>query len=262
MSSVNDRRFALVHKDKGLRMAGASWVEMTGSAVLFDDFVGDTIASDNWAITSPQATGGTDWAINNAAGFPTAGHGGWIAATTGTADNDNEVINGDGIWAATRAGNGMLTFQTAFTLPSIAGIAAQGGFTDAVNELPFSIGGSDAITSTASDAAAFILDVDADTDDFFGVNVDSDTDGTLVTLEGTPAADTLYIARIEIDSSGSCYYYFGSTLDGSGRPAYKGQDTVGVTPTVLLLPYLNVKATAGAAAKSMEADYVLVACAR
>lgn len=230
---------------------------------LFDDFLVDTVNGDLWLIDSPQATGGTDFAISTTAGDPVAGHGGWIAGTTGTADNDNENIAGEILWRADRATNGrMLVFETRLSIPTITTIGVQAGLTDAKTEGAFALGAADAITSTATDAAVWIVDTDAATDEWFGLNVADDTDGALVGGGQAVTATTATVLRIEVDASGNCFYYFSDKESESHQPSLVGSDTTGLTETVALCPFVNVAARAGSAARSVEVDYIFVACAR
>jgi len=230
---------------------------------IFDDFLGDTLNTDLWVASSPQATGGTDFAISTTAGDPVAGHGGWIAGTKGTGDDDEEIINGEILWTPSRAvGGRMLVFETRLSAPVVTTIRLSAGFTDVKNEGPFDLGASDAITSTATDAAAWIVDTDADTDEWFGLNVDTNADGDLVSGAGAPTAATATVLRIEIDALGQCFYYFDDSESDQALPALIGSDTTGVTETVALTPFVDVLTRGDVDNQVVEVDYLFISCAR
>lgn len=246
--------------DRPIRLSGASWVEPSGAAILFDDFLSDTLDADDWDAVAVQATGGTRFAHNTAGGDPTAGHGGWIVATTGTGDNDTEGLFGQLAWAAERAGNGLLVYETSISLPSVAGIGFSAGLTDARTEAATLF---QFITTTwttvPTDAVALSFDTDATTDLVRGIGVKADVDTTAV-VGSAPAATTATRLRIEVDSTGKAYFYQGAT--SAPDPTYLGSAAAAVTATVLLCPFVEVSAKAGSAAKSIEVDYVFVACGR
>lgn len=259
----NDRNLNtgyLRHTDKPIGLHGASWVEPTGAVVLFDDFLQDTLEADHWDAVSLQATGGTDFAISTTAGDPVAGHGGWVAGTTGTGDNDAEALFGQLAWKAGRAGNGMLVYEAAISLPSVAGVGFSVGLTDARTESAalFALSGT-TWTTTPTDAVAWAFDTDATTDVANGIGVKADVD-TAAVAGVIPVATTFERYRIEIDSTGRAYFFQGS---GVGvQPSLVGTVADAVTTTVLLAPYIEVSCKAGGAAKSLECDYILTACAR
>jgi hypothetical protein len=253
---IEDRAIRLEHTDKPIRMKGASWIEPSGAAVLFDDFLGDLLA-DEWAVDSAKT--GTNFAISaTAGGADTPGHGGWaVGVTDADADNANEALVAELNWYAEKAGNGMLVMEARIILPLITAVAAYVGFTDALDDgdLPQEIGSSQDITSNAEDAAGWGFDTDATTDVFYGVAVDSAATGDTADVVGSaPVADTPMVLRVELDAVGTAYFY----QDG----LYKGSDDAGLTPSVALTPYAGVENRSSSAAKSLEVDYILVACAR
>ncbi len=257
---VYDRGLYHEFNDHPLRTMGAAWVEPTGAAVLFDDFLGDTLSTDLWQ-TDQVGTGGLFAIQATADGIQP--HGGWIRATTGSTASDEVRLNGEIIWRADRAGDGMLVFQVRYA----HGAAGQGrlnlGFTDAKSEVPFSLSAGPALNSVATDAATILLD-EAINDNVYGVCVDTDTDGSLNLLGSAPTLGTsaAHTARIEIDSAGNCYYYFlADDLTSHRPPAFQARDTVGVSPDVHLCPVVAIETTS-AAGRRVDVDYILVACGR
>lgn len=220
---------------------------------LFDDFHGDTFATGTWDAVSTQATGGTDWAYDATAGNPA--NGGWIAGTTGTADNDTEAIFGPLNWMANRAtADGLLIFEARVNLPSIAGVGMSCGLTDARTESATMFQFvTTTWTTVPTNAVAWSYDTDATTDAFRGIGVKADVD-TAAVVGTLPVADTPITYRIEVDSSGTATFFENAVLIGTVANA--------VTVTTPLCPFIEVSAKAGAAAKVGEADYVYVTCPR
>ena len=253
-------------RDQGLRMSGASWLEQTGAAVLFDDFVGDTLNTNLWLAT--ETATGVAWAISATAGDPVAAHGGWASAQTDNVDAAAEELAAAasstvGQWRADRAGNGVLVFQCRLTSPTaITARIINAGFTDDPTEgaaLAMSLS-TTTWTTTASDAALWVLSsLATDNDNFVGQTVDTDVDGTHIASAVAAAADTATVLRVELDSVGGAYFY--QTDGATARPAFQGYVSVGVTETVALCPYVALASTATTAA-DIELDYVLVSCAR
>ena len=221
---------------------------------IFDDFAEDTINLDRWADSEEGV--GTAFAISTTAGDPVAGHGGWISGATAATAGNNREFAGELIWRADRAGSNLLVFEARITLPSVALIAVNAGFNDAKSEVGITVDitGANVLTTAGSDVAVIAFDTDQTTDEWIGVNVDTDVDGAVVTGGGTPAANTAKRLRVEIASDGGCYYHTDGVFRGS-------ELATGVTETVLLAPYLGVE-TRTTAAKTLEVDYIFVGCAR
>ena len=257
---VADRGDREEYTDKPIRLRGASWVEPGGAAIFFDDFLYDTLGVD-WLAT--QTATGTAWAVSPTAGDPVAGHGGWISATTDNADaSANEIgFGADGAPAAgfkaERAGNGMLVFEARISKPTaITTTWVNVGLTDDPTEgaaLAMSLT-TTTWTTTATDAAIWgLFSTATDNDNFILQTVDSNADGTHVPSTIAAAADTATRLRIEVDSAGVVYGY--------QDDKYQGIVSVGVSPDVILTPYLGVGGTT-TTSTALEADYVFVACAR
>ena len=264
---VNDRSFYIENLNKPIRMSGSSWVEQTGAAVFFDDFLGDTLDSNKWLATNTDGTDttGSAFAIAVAAGDPVAGHGGWIVGTPGTNSDSAEELGfgADGApasgFACGSADNGMLVFETRITLPVITNIRVNAGFSDDPTEgaaLAMSLNAT-TFTTNDTDGTMWVFDTTATTDVFYGLGVaggtDSATDSLTCVVGAAPVAETAMVLRIELDESCNAYFY----QDGG----YVGLQALANTSTTVLTPYLAV-GNLGTDAGALEADYVLAACAR
>src|SRR4051812_329819 len=114
------------HVDKVLKLDGASWVEPQGSAVLFEDFLVDVLADTPFVTATQSGTPLTAAVIDNTAGAPTAGHGGWVGGKTDdvAAEIDELAFGGLGTGAGTppfvpaRAGNGVMVCEFGFVIPT------------------------------------------------------------------------------------------------------------------------------------------------
>ena len=259
-TSLADRGDRFEIQDKALRLRGASWVEPGGAAVFFDDFLYDTLSVD-WLAT--QVATGTAWAVSAAAGDPVTGHGGWITAITDNVDaSSNELgFGADGAPAAgfkaERAGNGMLVFEARISKPTaITTTWVNVGLSDDPTEgvaLAMSLT-TTTWTTTATDAAIWgLYSTATDNDNFILQTVDSNVDGTHVPSTIAAAADTATRLRIEVDDAGVVY--------GFQDDKFMGQVAVGLSPDVLLTPYIGIGGTT-TTSTALEVDYVLVACAR
>ena len=109
-------------------------------------------------------------------------------------------------------------------------------------------------TTTATDAAIWgLYSTATDNDNWIGQAVDTNVDATHVASTIAAAADTATRLRIELDSAGVAYFFQDDKFQGAAA--------VGTSPDVILTPYLAVGATT-TTSTALEADYVLVACAR
>ncbi len=126
------------------------------------------------------------------------------------------------------------------------------GLTDATGlEMPCTIGGGDALTTTASDFAGFVYDSAADTDEWFGVAVDSDTDDAgSATTTVAPTADTYQRLTATLSADGATIAF---AIDGTTQLTLTGD--AGVSPDVSL--YLTVCVAANSAASEVvDVDYL------
>jgi len=234
-----------------LTLEGTARVETQGAFQLFDDFLYQTLAESDtpWVLNKGSDGSAADPAID-------AQECGVLKLTTGagdgsTAQDGSQVVCHIPVQADSGGlvGEARLHINTAIT-----NLAVNVGFTDSkALEEPFTIAAGDAITSTASDAACFVYDTDADTDEWFMCAVDSDTDDTGNATTGTaPTADTYQTFRIEIDSDGNTIrFYIDGTLEGTLTGG-------GISPDVDL--YFTVIACGdGTASKTVDVDYIYVA---
>src|SRR3990167_4087256 len=202
-----------VHVDKPLIFQGASWYEPGGSAILFDDFVGG-LETTYWDAVGVQATSGVSFAYVTGAGGADVGHGGWIKGTTGTGDDDCEMLVGENLaWTSLLSNTqGMLTFEARLCMPVITTVGINAGFTDAITETSagnlFNIPSGDAPTGIPADGAAWAFDTDGTTDVFYGVGVTNTTFTTYAAAAvGTaPPTDDPFTVRLEIDSAQVGYF--------------------------------------------------------
>jgi hypothetical protein len=246
--------------DKPIRLKAASWIEPTGAAVFFDDFLGDTLNTFNWVATSTAT--GTAWAVSSTAGDPVAAHGGWIKATTDNVDASAEELGSMaattvGNWRPDRAGNGLLVFEARVSKPdALTTTWCVVGLSDDESEgaaLAMSLS-TVTWTTTAVDAIAWgLYSTATDNDNWIAQAVDTNVDDTHVASTIAAAADTATKLRIELDTAGVGYVF----QDG----IYQGILPTGVTPTIPLIPYIGVGGTT-TTSTSLEVDYVLVACGR
>lgn len=227
--------------------------------VIFDDFLcqslletstpwilnagSDDVAVDP-AVTSTKEAGGVIQLVSGDAGTGVAADGSQIVCAI--------PVQADG-------GNG-LVFETRLKIVSaVTTVQVNVGFTDVTTlELPVSIGGSDALTTNASDFAGFVYDTGADTDQWFGVAVDGDTDDTSSATTGlAPTADTYQILRAEISPDGSVVRFL---IDGV-EVLKLNPGSAGVSPDVNLYFTIIVNSTT-TTSRTVKVDYIYIGCSR
>jgi len=180
---------------------------------------------------------------------------GYVQLQTGTAVS--AAIGDDGSQLVShvpfQAQKGNLVFETRLHIDTaVTTVSVNAGLTDATGlEEPFSIGGSDAVTSTASDGACFVYDTGADTDGWFGLAVKGDTDDKgCGTLAVKPTAGTDQVLRMEINSTGGTIKFF---VDGAlARTMTTG---TGVTASTNLYPTVTANTEDGTQ-RTVDVDYV------
>ncbi len=218
---------------------------------LFDDFNYQTIAETDtpWILNS--GSGASDAAINAQAG-------GVIRLTSG-GSNTNMATDGVQVICAVpvQIQNGGVSVECRLHInTAITNSVVNFGLTDDTStvEMPATIGGGDAITTNAADAVVMCYDSAADTDQWFGIAVDSDTDDTgNATLGVAPTADTYQVLRIDfLDTGGAGIEFF---VDGTRRLALSGD--AGVSPNVNLYAIVAVDENS-AAAQVVDVDYIKV----
>lgn len=147
-----------------------------------------------------------------------------------------------------RASAGKMRMTVRLTLEDITSCAWFFGFTDTTAlEMPFTLGGGDALTSNATDAAGVLFDVSADTDRWWAVGVANDVDATKVDIGVAPVANTYETFEIRLSTAGAMEVLRNGVTVASVSAA--------VTASVLLVPVITGFSRA-AAAKVLTADVI------
>jgi len=221
----------------------------------FDDFLYQTIteADTPWILNSGSDAQAIDPAI-------ATDECGVIRCTSGNngggyAADGSQLIGS----VPVQADSGGLHFEARVRInTAITNAQVCVGLTDVTTlELPVSIGGGDALTTTASDFVGFVYDTGADTDEWFGVAVDSDTDDTgSATTSTAPTADVYQTLGIDVSSDGATILF---TIAGTAVLTLTG--AAGVSPAVNLYPTVIVNATT-TTSKVVDVDYIDVSHSR
>lgn len=169
---------------------------------IFDDFLYQTLTEINtpWILNK----GSDDTALDPAI-LPGSAKG-QITLVTG---NNSGLIADDGSQIVcsipVKADYPNLVVETRLYMPNIASCSLNIGLTDTTDlEEPFSINGSDVITSNASNAACIVYDYSALTKQFFACCVNNDVDDTGNGTTGiTPVNSEALMFRIEVLNNGA-----------------------------------------------------------
>ena len=280
MAHVEDRgRRGIVHQDKRLVMKGASFLEPQSSIVLFEDFLVDVLSDSPYVTVTQSGTATTAAAISATAGAPgSTALGGWVAGATDDVDAEIDEIAFGGLgtgagtpWMrADRAGNGVLVAEFGFVIPSA--LTARQYFTgltdDAVEGTAtngsLNIQTAYTLVDVADDAAGFIFSSLATAPTVWKYAATLATAGSTVSAatEGvTGVVDQYTVNRVEVDSLGNAYFYqsiSGATTSGRKDPTAIGALALAVTPTVGLLPKMDIAPTTTTAVE-WELDYCFAA---
>ena len=233
-----------------------------GKVELLDDF-----------LLSADASGWNDNTENSGTAAQLANReDGYVTLVTGTTSGNRSQITGERVWRS--ESGGPLMFEAGFvSITAITLRALYVGLTDATGiENPIEASGSgDGITTTATDAVGFMYDTLADTDVWFAVGVDSDTDapgaGPLAArfTERTPTAGTDQALKIVINEDGKATFSINGQMvnRGSNISGWEHDErmTASVSPNVNLCPTVVVEARENAA-KTVYVDYIFVAKGR
>lgn len=243
----------LLRSTEGVRVGNTGKdIILTGgnNVAIFDDFLGDVIA-DQWAVAKGSDVQCVDFAHE-------AGKNGVLKATTGDDAAATMAVNGVQLhrsldWQADQGG---LVLTARVKLDAITAVALFVGFTDqiAALEMPFTLGGSDALTSNASDACGFLFDTGADTDTIHLVGVKGDTDATKQNSALAMVADTYRTFQVQIGTDEKADFYIDGVKIGSKMSG-------ALTKTVPLTPVIAAFAR-GAASRIVRADFINVAANR
>lgn len=210
-----------------------------------DDFLGDALNGDLYAVAKGSDGAAVDFAI-------AAAVNGTIAATTGAGAGASMAANGVQIVGALnwQAGQGGLVAEARVKMDLITTVALFFGFGDQVAalEMPFTISGT-TLTSNVTDGCGFLFDTAATLDNWKLVGVKQDVDTTVQDIGIPPVADTFETLRIELSNAGAASFFrngvqVGSTMADAVRTA------------ISLTPYLGGFSRA-AASRIFTADYLL-----
>jgi len=255
IGDIGNSNYLTVAYDGELTLIGNAMINQRYRVELFDDFLyqaGFTEADHPWVLNEGSDGSATDPAISRQ-------EGGVIQCVTGagdgtTAEDASQLVS----YVPFQADSGGLVFETRLHInTAITNVSVCAGLTDSsALEEPFS-NAADVITSTASDAACFLYDTSATTDEWWALAVDSNTDDAGNATTGTaPTADVYQTLRIEVSSDGATIKYY---IDGTLETTLSGD--AGVSPDVNL--YATVIACGdGTASKSVDVDYIYVGCKR
>jgi hypothetical protein len=180
---------------------------------------------------------------------------GEYSMTSGNADGavtvDGVVMDAALAWEGEEGGG--IEARCGLKIDSIANAAFYFGFHDRLAssaiESPFALGGSNAITSTATDGCGFLFDTGADTDEIWCLGVSNDTDSVDSATSGiAPVAGTYLDLMVRLIGTTAKYYINDAlvkTLTGASRA------TIDLTPCILV----DGRTTAS---KVLTIDYLLV----
>lgn len=217
---------------------------------VFDDFLGDVVA-DQWNTQVGNDTLPPSATIN------VAQHG-TVRLLTGNDAGASHAANGVQFEGrlSWKASNKNLSFEARVKADAITSLALFLGFTDqtAALEFPFTLGGSDALTSNATDAVGFLFDTAADTDKWFLVGVANNVDATKQNTGYAPVVDTYETLRVDVDANGTATFYRNNVQVGVPMKS-------AVTPSVALVPVIAAFSRT-TTSRNIDVDYVSVGQSR
>ncbi len=222
-----------------------------GNIVLFDDFVGDTIDTNNYVATI--SSGGT-------LAITAQQVNGTVQGTTDASDEDASLLCTSLIW---KPSNGFLRLETRVKFSVVSTLRAFVGFSDATTEadlLPMSIATA-TFTTTASTAIGFVYSSAATSAYWTAHWVDGDSDdataiASKIFTSCAPVADTYQTFIIELQDQGSGYSPTAtmSIVDNNGT-LYSKKFTTSLTRATLLCGAIGHQ-NEGAVAHTSTIDYV------
>lgn len=217
---------------------------------IFDDFYGDSVDA-RWNTQVGNDTLPPSATIN------VAQHG-TVRLLTGNDAGANHASNGVQFEGrlSWKASNRNLVFEARVKMDAITNVAVFLGFTDqtAALEFPATLGGSDALTTNASDGVGVLFDTAADTDRWFAVGVANNVDAVKQDLGYAPVVDTYETFRIEVDENGTATFYRNNVQVGVPM---KGA----VTASVALVPVIAAFSRT-TTSRNIDLDYVFVGQSR
>tara|TARA_R100001244_G_scaffold72018_1_gene58247 strand:- start:666 stop:1475 length:810 start_codon:yes stop_codon:yes gene_type:complete len=220
------------------------------TAVLLDDFVGDTLSTDNWLSAEGSDAQAT-------AAILAGGIGGVARLTTGNAGSgvaaDAVTVNGALQW---QASNDNLVFETRIKHSRITNAYTFVGFTDVATgvEAPVTLSGT-TFTTNASDAVGWMFDTAATTDTWRMVGVAANTDATEQDSAASPVAADYETLRVEIDVLGVAKFFRNGLPVGTAM-------TGALTPATDLCPVVYTSNLSGTDSYTLDVDYIYVSMDR
>ena len=212
-----------------------------GKIHFYDDFLGDTINLDLYAVNGDDGT----------AGAIVVAHNGVFRMTGDGTDTDIENIYGPAQWRSDAGGP--LTLEIRATLvTSLADGETFIGISDAAaDEEPFSVSTADALTSTSSDGAGFCY-TGGGTADWKAVSTNADADGTVTRCNRggatTPVLGTWQTFKLVVNVDGDVDFYIDGILHYT--------EELGVAPATLHNFFVSM--VDGGTVRSMDIDYIEV----
>lgn len=268
--SQADRKTHWEFKDKPIKLVGSSWIEPTGSSILFEDFLKPLAASST--VINQSGTATTAAALSGTAGGAAgqAGVGGWVAGSVDNVDAEiDEVALGFKPWLLpARAGTGLITAEIGFVIPT-ALTARQYFFGLSDDETegtatngPLNVQSAYTTVDVADDAVGFIFSSLATAPTIWKYsNTKAGTQATNATTAAITAVVDEYLKfRVEVDVLGNAYLYgvtAGAATGGRAvQPRYIATVADAVTPSVNLVPIFTAASTTTTAVE-WEIDYML-----
>lgn len=222
-----------------LLLQGNAKIIPTNGVTWFDDFNAEVFDTNQYTVNSDA--GGAPFAISEVIG----------GALVGAPDNetaDKEEFAGPIIYSTSK----VTVFECRIKTDDISTNAFNIGLSDAKNEaattIAWTVGGSDAVTTTTDDGVGFAFDTRADTDGWFGV-VSAATDDKEGAGGTAPVNDTYQTLRFEIDSSRLVRFYINGAAYGSASTA--------LDASTLLCLYIAAQSTT-TTTRTWTVDYVYI----
>jgi len=210
-----------------------------------DDFIGRVLDASKWR---------THKGSSSAAVLPDLfpAPEGKVRLTTGNDAGGTVPLNGSQLSAGTivRADFGQITSRFRLYMSATTDVAVFVGFTDqsSVLEMPFTLGGGNALTANASNAVGVLFDTAADADNWWLVGVKNDVKATAQNIGSAPTAGLYEYWDIIIEMNGSAQFY------RNGQKV--GAVMVGaVQPNANLVPAV-VAFSRGSASRNIDVDQI------
>lgn len=215
---------------------------------VYDDFTGNALDTTNSWASAGQASGAVAKASPHMA-----------TITTEANDNDEWALASDLDWY----GQYNACLEVRLRNDDVSGLAHNVGFSDVAAEsgtIAMTYSGT-TLTSTASDFAGFLLDVDATTKYIYGVSAKANADGSVLSSAHTETDASWATYRVELRDNGvttDAIFY----LNTSGKEIDPANDMIGieadaVTRTTALCVYIAAM-NRETAANTLDIDYIKV----